>query len=92
MFCSPDYNTLCPDTIMNNIPRRPRDTHLKEFIYNTSSLQNCSKYMANQMKCEFKAAFALNFSEMLSQEELSLGCTMPGGPNTVQPLGEKTLL
>lgn len=31
---------------------------------------NVSKYMANQMKCEFKATFALNFSEMLSQEKL----------------------
>lgn len=28
-----------------------------------------SKYMANQMKCEFKAAFTLHFSEMLSQEK-----------------------
>lgn len=30
---------------------------------------NVSKYMANQMKFEFKAAFALNFNDMLSQEK-----------------------
>lgn len=31
---------------------------------------NVSKYMAKQMKCELKAALALNFSEVLSQEKL----------------------
>lgn len=72
-LCGPDYNPLCSNTIMNNILLwKSRNIQLKEFIYNTSLLQICSimnisKYMANQMKCEFTAALALNASEMLSQ-------------------------
>lgn len=37
---------------------------------------NVSKYMANLMKCELKAAFALYSSDMLRQEKLWLGCAL----------------
>lgn len=73
-FCGPDYNPLCSDTIMNNTSSGAQGYSV-ERTYNTSLLQICSimnvsQYMANQMKCEFKAAFALNLSEMFSQEKL----------------------
>lgn len=74
MFCSPDYSPLCPDTIMNNTSFQAQGYSFERIdLYLCSRvglLMNVSKYMANQMKCEFKATFALNFSEMLSQEKL----------------------
>lgn len=75
MICSPDHSPLCPDTIMNYTSLEAL-RYSTERIYNISLLQSCYLcyecfqiyYMANQMQCKFKAAFALNFSEMLSQK------------------------
>lgn len=75
MFCSPDYSPVWPDTNEEYFFGGPGILIWKNlFVIHPHSravlsIMKVSKYMANQMKCEFKATFALNFSEMLSQEK-----------------------
>lgn len=88
MFSTPDYNLLCPGTIMSNtFFGGPGILIWKLFIYNTSLLQSCSitmvsKYIANQMKCEFKAAFALTLVKCSVTRSYNLAVLCQGNHNS----------
>lgn len=87
MFYGPDYSPLYPDTIMNNTSLEAQGYSF-EWIYLqynlTPELSFVLWMFPNIWQTKwnvFKAAFALNISEMLSQQKFSLVW-----PNTVHPL------